>query len=194
MRHQLNESIFLQRRSIRRFQQKEIPESFLRKCVNGARLAPSGKNLQPIEYIIVTDQRLRNQLFSHLHWAGYLGSTWNPDEDEQPMAYIVLIVEKQDNSLVKYDVGISFAYLVLYAETKNIGSCILQNIDHQEIKQLLHIPDSHSIEGVVALGYKKEHPIVETNENTSKYWLDEKNVLHVPKRPLNAIIHKQTYS
>lgn len=194
MTNQSNESIFLQRRSIRRFQEKKIPESILRKCVNSARLGPSGKNLQPIEYIIITDQQLRNQLFSHLHWAGYLDSSWKPAEDEQPMAYIVLIVKKQDSSLVKYDVGISFAHLVLYAERENIGSCILQNIDHQGIQQLLHIPDSHVIEGVVAFGYKKEHPVVETDEKNRKYWLDDKNVLHVPKRPLNAIIHKQRFS
>jgi len=188
------ESIFTQRRSIRRFSQQEISYSYLEACVNSARLAPSGKNLQPIEYVIVTDSKIRKKLFSHLHWAGYLTPTWTPSEDEQPTAYINVVVENQDSSLIAYDVGISVAHLVLYAESKQIGSCILKNIDTKEIQNLLCIPDTHRLEAVVALGYKKEHPVLETSEDERRYWLDDTGVLHVPKRPLESIIHKETFS
>ncbi len=186
------ESIFHQRRSIRRFQQKPISFSILKECVNCARLSPSGKNLQPLEYIIVTDSSLRKKLFSCLHWAGYLPS-WQPSEDEQPMAYIVLISSKKKEVLVAYDMGIASAHIVLFAETKDIGSCILLNIDAKRIGQMLNLPNSHKIEGVIALGYKKEYPVIETDEHNRKYWFDEKQVLHVPKRPLDNVFHEQRY-
>ncbi|HMA82894.1 MAG TPA: nitroreductase family protein [Candidatus Thermoplasmatota archaeon] len=185
-------SFFRQRRSIRRFQQKPISFSILKECVNCARLIPSGKNLQPLEYIIVTDSSLRKKLFSCLHWAGYLPS-WEPSEDEQPMAYIVLINSNKNEGLVAYDVGIASAHIVLFAETKNVGSCILLNIDKQRIEQLLKLPNYYQLEGVIALGYKNESPVIETDDNNREYWLDENQVLHVPKRSLDSILHNQTY-
>ena|SRR6056297_490998 len=185
-------SFFRQRRSIRRFQQKPISFSILKECVNCARLIPSGKNLQPLEYIIVTDSSLRKKLFSCLHWAGYLPS-WEPSEDEQPMAYIVLINSNKNEGLVAYDVGIASAHIVLFAETKNVGSCILLNIDKQRIEQLLKLPNYYQLEGVIALGYKNESPVIETDDNNRGYWLDENQVLHVPKRSLDSILHNQTY-
>lgn len=187
------EKIFSNRRSIRRFQQKEIPYSFLKDCVNIARLSPSGKNLQPIEYIIVSDHELRTKLFSYLNWAGYLPN-WEPNEFEQPMAYIIVIIKDEPSMLNAYDIGIALGHIVLYSESKNIGSCILKNIDNLKIQKLLHVPKTHYVDTVVALGYKKQQPIVETDEHNSHYWLDEDQVIHVPKKPLDSILHEQTYS
>jgi len=39
----------------------------------------------------------------------------------------------------------------------------------------------------VALGYPAEKPVLEEGEG--KYWRDEKGTLHVPKRPLEKILH-----
>lgn len=185
---------FFTRRSIRRFKQDPLSESFLIDCVNCARLAPSGKNLQPIDYIVVTDPEIRKKLFSCLHWAGYLEPSWKPNDDEQPMAYIVPILKKNVSPVGPYDVGIALAHIVLYAENNDIGSCIIQNIDKVDLQTLLRIPQDYDIGGVVALGVKKEHPVLETDENKRKYYLDEENVLHVPKRPLQSLLHKQYYS
>lgn len=185
-------SIFYTRRSIRRFQQKEIPFKILQECVNTARLAPSAGNIQPLEYIIVTRPDLREKLFPHLHWAGSLPD-WNPDEDEQPMAYIIVIFKETDSLFYQYDVGISLAHIVLCAESNGLGSCILKNIDIEEIKHLLKIPEVYNVDSIVALGYKKEHPILETNDQNTTYWLDDHDVLHVPKYPLETILHIQTF-
>ena len=40
---------FIKRRSIRRFKDKPVAFDILNNCVNGARLAPSAANLQPLE-------------------------------------------------------------------------------------------------------------------------------------------------
>jgi nitroreductase len=185
-------ALFKRRRSIRRFQQKEVPFSILKECVNCARLSPSGKNLQLLEYIIVTDSSLCARLFSHLHWAGYLPS-WEPSDDEQPMAYIILISKTSQETLTAYDVGIASAHIVLFTEAYEISSCILLNIDRPEIEHILEIPATHQLEAVIALGYKKEQPVIETDDHNREYWLDEKQVLHVPKRSLGSILHNQTF-
>lgn len=187
-----NETMFCTRRSIRRFQQKDIPQKFLMDCVDSARLAPSAKNLQPLEYIIVTNTKLRNTLFSHVHWAGDLPD-WNPNQDEQPMAYIVPIIQTDKSVFYQYDLGIALAHIVLQAELLDIGSCILKKIDTTEIQTLLNIPETYMLDSIVALGYKAEHPVVETSKQKTQYWLDNHDVLHVPKRPLESIVHDQTY-
>ena len=48
----------IRRRSIRRYQDKPVPYDVLKKCVDTARLAPSARNAQVCEYIIVDDGKL----------------------------------------------------------------------------------------------------------------------------------------
>ena len=54
----------LSRRSIRRFQQKQISIDLLKKFINAARLAPSAANLQPLEFYIVNDKELCSKVFN----------------------------------------------------------------------------------------------------------------------------------
>jgi hypothetical protein len=46
---------------------------------------------------------------------------------------------------------------------------------------------------VIALGYPDEEPLVEEFQGDIKYWLDENNVLHVPKRSIDSILHRNRY-
>jgi len=68
------------RRTIRRFQQKQIPGEVLVRLVEAARLAPSAANLQPLEYIIVKDEKMCEEIFQNLRWAGYVEPRRTPRE------------------------------------------------------------------------------------------------------------------
>jgi nitroreductase len=48
------------RRSIHRFKPDPIPEEFIDKVIEAARWAPSGFNLQPWEFVVVQDQKLKD--------------------------------------------------------------------------------------------------------------------------------------
>ncbi len=77
----------------------------------------------------------------------------------------------------------------MVAHEKGIGSCILGSIDRSTLKRILKIPDNLDIVLAVALGYPAENPIVDkAQKGDIKYWLDDNNVLHVPKRELNDIV------
>lgn len=183
------EEVITKRRSIRRFKQKPVSLDVLLKLVNGARLAPSGANLQPLEYIIVTDVSLCDRVFNGLKWAGYLKPKWKPSEDEKPMAYIVVLVDKQKSPYYEVDVGLAAENIMLLALKYGFGSCMLRNIDREEIRRLFSIPDSLYIDSVIALGYPAEKPVVEDLKDSVKYWKDEQGVLHVPKRRLEEVLH-----
>jgi len=181
--------VILSRRSIRRFQQKPIKLELLKKFVNAARLAPSAANLQPLEFFIVTDKELRSEIFNALSWAAYIKPTWAPSKDERPVAYIINIIKDPKNPWYIRDVSLSSENIVLAAEAEGVGSCILCKIDRAKIKEILKLPEESVVDSVIALGYKAEKAVVEDMKDSVKYWRDEKEVLHVPKRKLEDMIH-----
>jgi len=181
-------NLIVNRRSIRRFQKKNIDSGFLKKLVNVARLAPSVANLQPLEFIIVNDKELCLKIFEIIGWAGYL-KDWTPSTEEKPDAFIIILVKATTNTLYMRDVGLASENIIITAENEGIGSCILLNFKEDMIKEILKIPDGIKVDSVIALGYKAEHPIVEDKKDSVEYWIDRNQVLHVPKRRLEDILH-----
>ena len=179
----------LSRRSIRKFKQKSIQLELLKKFVNGARLAPSAANLQPLEFIIVNNKELCNKVFETLSWAAYIKPTWAPYENERPVAYIIMLINDPNNKYSLRDVSLASENIVLAAEEERIGSCIMLNVDREKIRELLDIPETVAIDSIIALGYKDEEPIVVDLIDSVKYWRDEDEVLYVPKRKLEDIMH-----
>jgi len=183
----------LSRRSIRRFQQKPISLDLLRKFVNAARLAPSAANLQPLEFFIVNKKELCNKVFETLSWAGYIKPKWTPRIEERPVAYIVMLVKDKTNKWYLRDVSLASENIILAAEEKEIGSCLLCKIDKQRLRVILKIPDEVILDSIIALGYKAEKSVVEDFTGSVEYWRDENEVLHVPKRELKDLIHINKY-
>lgn len=185
--------IINKRRSIRRYKQKPIILDILIKFVNAARLAPSAANLQPLEFCIVNDKDLCLKVFKAISWAGYIKPEWHPTEDERPVAYIILLVNDSKNPWYLRDVSFAASNIVLCAEGLGIGSCVLCKINKEKIRKSLKIPKQIIIDSVIALGYKAEQPIVENIVDSVKYYRDEKQILHVPKRKIKDILHINQY-
>ena len=177
------------RRSIRRFKQKPIKTETLKKLVNAGRLAPSAANLQPVEYLVINDKSLCSEIFETITWAGYIQPPWRPDIDERPTAYIIMLIRDKNNKFYTRDVSLASENIVLTAEEEGIGSCIICNIDREKIKKTLKIPETYLVDSLIALGYKKEKSVIEDMKNSVEYWRDKNQVLHVPKRKLEDVIH-----
>jgi len=179
------------RRSIRRFQQKDISTDLLEKFVNAARLAPSAANLQPLEFFVVNDKELCSKVFKALGWAAYIKPTWTPEPNERPAAYIIILVKNPDkNPWSVRDASLAAENIALTAESEGIGSCILCKIDREKLHDILELPENYYVDSLIALGYKSEYPVaVDMKDNDARYWRDENNVLHVPKRKIEDIIH-----
>ncbi len=172
------------RRTIRKHLQKAVPEEVLLKCVDAARLSPSGANMQPLSYVIVNDQKLLKPLFSTLSWVGHLPD-YRPKEEEIPKAYIVILVDNKIARTPNHDAGIAAMSISIVAYDEGLGSCILGAVDREKMREILNVPEGLAIALVVALGYPAENPVVEpVTDGDIKYWLDENGVLHVPKRDL----------
>ncbi len=184
----------LKRRTIRRFKQKPIPLEILKKLVDCGRLAPSGANLQPVEYIIVNSPPKVKEVFPALKWAGYIAPRGTPPENERPVAYIVVLLNTKKKTVSgEIDAAAAIENILLSALEEGIGSCWVGSIDRSKLQKLLNAPEYCKIDSVIALGYSNESPVIEEMKDSVKYWKDENGVLHVPKRKLEDILHINTY-
>jgi len=180
------------RRTIRKYLQKAVSKEVLLKCVDAARLSPSGVNFQPLRYVIVNDQKLLKKVFGTLSWAVYLPDYY-PSEEEMPQAYIVLLLDKNGRTPV-HDASIASMSISMVAYDEGLGSCIMASIDREKLREVLNVPEGLTIELVVALGYPAENPVVDVvKAGDIKYWLDENGVLHVPKRDLKDVASWNKY-
>src|SRR3989304_3483716 len=183
----------ISRRTIRKFKQKPVELLILKKLVNAGRLAPSARKLQPLEYIITVDKAAKEKIFPYVRWAHYIAPEGNPGESEKPMAYIIILINKE-NLLVpyyKYDVGASAENITLAALEEGVGCCWIGSFDRKKIEYILKVPREYSADLVLALGYPLENPQYYDIEKDKsiRYHKDTSGRLHVPKRKLDDIVH-----
>ena len=183
--------LVIQNRSCRRFDNAhKIDEKTLRDLVDLARNCASAANQQPLKYVICRDDRRNEDIFSCLGWAAYLKDWKGPVKEERPAAYIVITGDHHVSDKFWCDHGIAAQTLLLGARTMGLGGCMFGAVNTKKLKKDLSIPEHLEIKLVVALGKPVEKiQIDEMGEDGDiKYWRDEHQVHHVPKRKLNHII------
>lgn len=186
--------IILKRRTIRRFTEKAVPFPVLKKCVNAARLSPTARNTQPLEFVAVNERTQVERMNEAVSFGGVVKQKGRI-EGEEPKAFIVILAdkEKSDEKYVGMDVGIAAEAIVLTALEEGVGACMMGAIERERIKGILGIRNEFSVPLVVALGYAKEKPKAEKLTKELDYWVDEKETLHVPKRGLHEVLHRNRF-
>ena len=145
------------RRSIRKFQDKEVEESKLDTILKAALLSPSSKSRRPWEFIAVRDKEILDKLAQcKEHGSQFLSGT--------PLAIVVLADPEACDVWIE-DTSISSTIIQLTAQTLDLGSCWIQirkrlRSDGQQseeyIKELLEIPEKFTVECIIAIGYPGE--------------------------------------
>ncbi|HNZ36110.1 MAG TPA: nitroreductase family protein [Candidatus Marinimicrobia bacterium] len=187
-------NIIKTRRTIRQFRQEQVDQAIIIEWVDCARLAPSARNLQPLEYFLITEPKLRERVFPLLRWASYIAPLGDPKEGQHPTGYLVVLINKDlMQSHYAKDAGAAIENFILAAWANGVGTCWLASVEREKLRALLAIPEQYEIDSVVAFGYPAESPVIE-NRNEIRYWLDEKNTLHVPKRPLASLLHINSWN
>lgn len=184
-------NLVLKNRSYRRYYEEEaIDLDTLKALIDLARLSGSGGNNQPLKFILSNDSQKNILIFPNLKWAGYLEDWPGPAEGERPSAYIVILGDKDIAAQAGVDHGIAAQSILLGATENGLGGCMIGSINRKQLRQDLEIPDQYDILLIIALGKPKETVVLESvgPDGDIKYWRDENQVHHVPKRPLDEII------
>ena len=159
---------------------------YFRKTIESFRSACTYPNL---EYVIVDDPELGRKLFEYIGWAAYVAPRRVPPPGKRPVAYIVVLVKKGTSQWYQYDVGAAVMSILLAAWAEGVGCCWHGAIEREKISELLGIPQDYCVDSVISLGYPAEEPVLETAAEDTKYYLDDSDVLHVPKWPLEKVLH-----
>ena len=183
-----------ERRTIRKFKPDPVPRELLERMVSAARLAPSAANVQPLEFLVVDGAGPKAEVFPLLKWAAYIAPAGDPRPGEEPAAYVVTLVNsKLREKMFEYDVGAAMENMILVALAEGVGACWMLSIDRDRLRAALGIPADYRIDSVLALGYPAEEPAAEVMGESCRYWKDEAGRLHVPKRPLDAVVHYDNF-
>lgn len=179
-------------RSYRRFDESyKIDSKLLEDLVNLARLSASAANKQPLKYIVCNNSGCCARIFPSLAWAGYLKEWEGPRPGERPSAYIIILGDKTIAEYFNVDPGIAAQSIMLGASEKGLGGCMIGSIKRKDLQNDLKIPDIYEILLVLALGKPAENVFLEDmKDGDVKYWRDDNDNHHVPKRSLDELILK----
>lgn len=182
--------LILQNRSYRRFHEEAPVEmNILDELVDLARNSPSAGNKQSLKYILSTNREQNARIFPALAWAGYLKHWDGPEPGERPAAYIIILGDRNISGKFYCDHGIAAQSILLGATEKGLGGCIIASINRRSLGKILDLGNRYEILLVLALGKPKEKVVLEeAKESDIRYWRDEQQVHHVPKRPLTELI------
>ena len=180
-----------QNRSYRRFDsQVAISRETLLELVDLARLSGSGANLQPLKFHLSHTAATNDLIFPLLGWAGYLEDWPGPAPGERPTAYITILGDKRIREGFGCDHGIAAQSILLGAVEQGLGGCMIGSVERKELRAALDLPEHFDILLVLALGKPAEQCVIEPldADGSIKYWRDDQEVHHVPKRPLDEIV------
>ena len=160
------EEVVLQRRSIRRYQQRDIPQAVITEILDTARQAPSSMNGQPWCFVIVRDAETKGRMSELKNRFCPSGKrSFSADFLSQAPVIVVVGVDKELSFGRELENGVlATAWLLLAAQKHGLGSVYLSAYQPHdrglevELGKLLHLPEGIRLVTLLPLGYPAETP------------------------------------
>jgi nitroreductase len=175
------------RRTIRRFKSDSVPADYITKIIDVARWAPSGFHTQPWEFVVITEEEIKEKIVSIL--GQYGPAIRNPNEkttennpshgrfDAAPVFIILLgdwrarvglpeAAQSSDtrvDSLFRTSLAGAFLSMQLAATSLGLASQWYSAVSGEQVqsalKALIGVPEGLRIFDMMVLGYAAEEPI-----------------------------------
>ena len=163
--------VIRERGSVKKYEDRPIPEHIMKEVFEAARLAQSAENRQPWEFVVVREKEMKEKLA-----LGFVG--------EAPV--VIVCVAHPENCghvgpLPSYlvDVAIAVENMALVSWELGLGSCWIGAYDEENVKELLNIPKNLKVVSLLTLGYPAEKPA--------------NQMMRQRRKPLTQIIHYEKY-
>jgi len=164
------------RRSVRRYQGREVEQDKLDLILRTALLAPSAGNLQPYEIIVVTHHTSRMALARAALDLAFLAQA----------PAVLVFLQDPGRSTAHYgargnelyatqDTAIACTHAQLAAASLDLGSCWVGAFHPDRVARLLGVPPHLLPVALLAVGYPNEQPAAS------------------PRRPVEEMIHRESY-
>ncbi len=152
------------RRSVRKYKPDPVDEAIVRDVIDCGRLAASGNNIQPWEFVVVRDQATRDRLAEAAKWGKFI--------KDAPVCIVVFCKETEHDL---EDGSAAIQNILVAAWAHGVGSCWVAG--HKKphsaaVAEICGAPKDLQLVALVAMGYASESP-----QLPKKRSLDE--VLHL---------------
>jgi len=151
------------RRSIRQFARREVPRELLEQLVDAGRLAPTANNVQPWEFVVVSDDSVRKRIAATTDHGKFIAD-----------ASAVIAVFCRETKYYLEDGCGATTNILLAATALGLGTCWVAGDKKpycQEVMDILGVPPGHKLVSLIAVGYPAGPPP------------------KVAKRPLPELLH-----
>jgi nitroreductase len=149
------------RRSVRKYEESEVPAEAVDTILEAVRWAPSWANSQCWELVVVRDRAVKERLQAALPPKG------NPAHGAIVQAPVVLAlcgklkssgyykdeVTTKFGDWFMFDLGIACQTICLAAYALGLGTVVVGLFDHEKARTVLKVPQSHELVALIPLGY-----------------------------------------
>ena len=141
------------RRSIRRFEDKPVPEELIRKIIEAGQWAPSACNRQAWKFIVVESEEVKERLLKETT-AYFVGKA--------PLLIFVLYSNRTDNIEYKdhlLSAAMAIQNMQLAAYSLGLGSCCVNNLPiKSRLRKILNIPRHYDPVALLCMGFPNAVP------------------------------------
>jgi len=138
------------RRSIRNFLDKEVPKEVIEEMIDAGRLAPTANNVQPWEFIVITDKEMRRKLANTTDWGKFIAD-----------APVCVVVVCKETKYYLEDGSAATENIMLAARAHNVGTCWVAGDKKPyagKILDMLGVPSGYKLISLIATGYPRSEP------------------------------------
>ncbi len=155
--------VIAKRKSVRKYQTTPVAKETVERIIDAARRAPSGNNVQPVEYVVVTNPEMRKKLAETCDYGRFIAE-----------APVCIVVFSKDTKYYLEDGSAAVENILLAATALGLGTCWVagdKKYYSRTIGNLLDVPHNYKLIALVSLGYAE-------GEATGKIKRDVNEVLH----------------
>ncbi|OBG75069.1 MULTISPECIES: nitroreductase family protein [unclassified Mycobacterium] len=142
------------RRNVREYTPEPVPQEDLDRIAEAGWRAPSAKNRQPWDFVIVTDRDQLQELATVWGGAGHIAGA--------AAAIAIVVPEPPDERRVvtdNYDVGQATMAMMIAATDLGVGTGHSSVGDQDKARAILGVPDGYLVAFLLGLGYPADRPL-----------------------------------
>jgi len=157
--------VIANRRSIRKYNSKNVEEELVYKLLESARMAPSGSNTQPWNFIIVRSDAIKEEIVkadSNQQWMKdasvfivCIADIRCRIKDEREI-YLDENSELYELKQIIRDTAVAIDHIMLEAENLGLSTCWTGAYKQDEMRPIMNIPNDKYVVGVITIGYADE--------------------------------------
>jgi len=142
--------VLKERRSVRRYKEKEVPENVIMDIIDCARFAPTAINIQPWKFVVITDASERKRIAGVADYGKFIAD-----------APVCIAVFCEDTKYYLEDGSAATTYVLLAAKAYGLGSCWVAGDKKpyaEKIRIMLNMPQGYKLVSLIPIGYPEEIP------------------------------------